>query len=121
MKKLIPILLLFAACGPSSFSQDRIDTIPIVEGYYWVFRNDTLTGSYRNPPKRDTISEWMHVSCTRSKGFVIARKALSVRVNGYCVAHLDCDRKPFPVHYHIGWCEGKDKLLTAFLNGRAKQ
>jgi hypothetical protein len=74
---------------------------------------------YTPPPTRDTLPEWMHISVTRAKGFVMARKALSVQVNGICVAHLDCSGKPFPVHYHVGWCEGKEELLKRLVKGRA--
>jgi hypothetical protein len=60
----------------------------------------------------DTIPESMHVS-TRKKGFVLSQVALSVRRNGYCIGHLDCNRKPFPVHYTVGWCQGKDEVYRA--------
>lgn len=61
--------------------------------------------------KPDTLCEWMHISM-RPKGFVIAQKALSVRVNGICVQHLDGRGKPFPVHYRVGWCEGKERVFN---------
>jgi hypothetical protein len=99
MKKLIPIFLIFAACTPTRY-------IPCPGSV-------TKTG--------DTVIEWMNVS-TRQPGFVVIRKALAVRVNGYCIQHLQCDGRPFKTPYIVGWCEGKDKLLTAFLNERrAKQ
>lgn len=70
--------------------------------------------------KRDTVSEWMHIS-TRAKGFVIAQTALAVRNDGYCIAHLDCDKKPFPVHYRVGWCQGKELLFNRMVKqGRAQ-
>jgi hypothetical protein len=62
----------------------------------------------------DTIPESMHVS-TRKKGFVFSQVALSVRRNGYCIGHLDCNRKPFPVHYTVGWCQGKDEVYKAIV------
>jgi hypothetical protein len=67
----------------------------------------------------DTVPEWMHVSM-RPKGFVIAQKALSVRVDGVCSQHLDCSGKPFPAHYRVGWREGKEELLNRLVKGRAK-
>lgn len=70
-------------------------------------------------PKPDTIPERMHVSM-RPKGFVLSMMALSVRDNGYCIAHLDCAGKPFPEHYKVGWCQGKDELLNRLVKGRAK-
>lgn len=135
MKKLIPIFLLFAACAPSRYLEcPQAKTIGGNQLSISVCYNpDSLPPCKHDLPncicllaapvaKPDTIPEWMHVSATRAKGFVIARKALSVRVNGYCVTHLDCDKRPFPVHYHVGWCQGKDELLTALLNERrAKQ
>lgn len=98
MKKIIPFLLIviIASCAPSRYLECP--------------RNVTgVTG--------DTVPEWMHISM-RPKGFVIAQKALSVRVNGVCSVHLQCDGKPFPVHYKVGWCEGKEELLTRLVNER---
>jgi hypothetical protein len=66
------------------------------------------------PVTYDTIPESMHVS-TRKKGFVFSQVALSVRRNGYCIGHLDCNRKPFPVHYTVGWCEGKEEVYKAIV------
>lgn len=63
----------------------------------------------------DTVPEWMHIS-TRAKGFVFAQVALSVRVNGMCATHLDCDKKPFPVHYHVGWCQGREQLFNRLVS-----
>lgn len=68
-------------------------------------------------PKPDTVPEWMHISM-RPKGFVVAMMALSVRDNGYCIAHLDCAGKPFPEHYKVGWCQGKEQLLTRLVKER---
>lgn len=70
--------------------------------------------------KMDTTCEWMHISM-RDMAFVINRKALAVRRDGYCIAHLDGDKKPFPVHWHVGWCQGKDSLFNRLVKeGRAK-
>jgi hypothetical protein len=108
MKKLLPLLMLaiFAYCSPS-----RITPCPQYVGV--AINADSLPAS-----NRDTIPEWMHISITRAKGFVMARKALSVQVNGICVQHLDCEHKPFPMHYKVGWCEGKDKLFNELVKER---
>jgi hypothetical protein len=95
MKKLLPIFLLFAACGPAKY-------LPCPGSV-------TKTG--------DTVTEWMNVSF-RPKGFVFCQKALSVRHDGLCIQHLQCDGRPFKQQFHISWCQGKDELLTAFLNER---
>jgi hypothetical protein len=92
---IVLLVLLFAACGPSKY-------LPCPGSV-------TKSG--------DTVIEWMNVSF-RPKGFVFCQKALSVRVNGYCVTHLQGDGRPFKPPFHIGWCQGKDELLTAFLNER---
>jgi hypothetical protein len=94
MKHLFPLLLL-ASCGPSRYLECPKPVVAI---------------------HGDTVPEWMHVS-TRPKGFVISQKALSVRVDGICSQHLDCAGKPFPAHYRVGWCEGKEELLNR-LKGR---
>jgi hypothetical protein len=72
-----------------------------------------------HPPsaKRDTVPELMHIS-TRPKGFVVAQQALSVRDNGYCIAHLGCSGKAFPAHYKVGWCQGKEQLLNRLVKER---
>jgi hypothetical protein len=57
----------------------------------------------------------------RPKGFVISQMALAVRHDGFCIAHLDCAGKPFPEHYHVGWCKGKEELFNRLVKeGRAK-
>jgi hypothetical protein len=80
-----------------------------------VFNADSLPAG-----KPDTACEWMHISMTRGKGFVVARKALSVRVGGICTTHLDCAGKPFPEHYHVGWCQGKESLFNRLVKGRGR-
>lgn len=75
------------------------------------FRIDTV---YTKP---DTLCEYMHLS-VRHNGFVISRKALTVRVNGICVQHLQSNGRPFPVHYKVGWCEGREELLNRLVNER---
>jgi hypothetical protein len=65
----------------------------------------------------DTVPEWMHISM-RPKGFVVSQKALSVRVNGMCSQHLQCDGKPFPAHYKVGWCEGKEEIFNQLVKER---
>ena len=121
MKKLLPILLvaLFASCSPSRM----ITPCPKYVGV--VFSADSLPPCQHKlanckclrvvADKHDTTSEWMHISM-RDVGFVINRKALAVRSNGYCISHLDCDKKPFPVHYHVGWCEGKELLFNRLVS-----
>jgi hypothetical protein len=68
--------------------------------------------------RHDTLCESMHLSI-RDNGFVIARKALSVRVNGICIKHLQSNGRPFPVHYRVGWCEGKDKIINELIKERS--
>jgi hypothetical protein len=99
MKKLLPILLiaLFASCVPARSPYGCPKDVTRVSG--------------------DTVPEWMHISM-RPKGFVIAQMALSVRDHGYCVAHLDCAGKPFPAHYKVGWCEGKELLFNQLVKER---
>jgi hypothetical protein len=65
----------------------------------------------------DTLCESMHLS-VRENGFVIARKALSVRINGICIKHLQSNGRPFPVHYRVGWCEGREALLNQLIKER---
>jgi hypothetical protein len=102
MKKLLPIFLLFAACSPSRY-------LPCPQN---------VTNAIG---KHDTLIEWMNVSF-RPKGFVFCQKALSVRDNGYCIQHLQCDGRPFKPPFHIGWCQGKDELINRLINERrAKQ
>lgn len=88
------------------------------------FHSDTLVygGGILALPvaKPDTLCEWMHISMTRGKGFVVARKALCVRIGDHCTAHLDCSGKPFPAHYHVGWCQGKEELLNRLVKGRGR-
>jgi hypothetical protein len=67
--------------------------------------------------KPDTLCESMHLSI-RDNGFVIARKALSVRINGICIQHLQSNGRPFPVHYRVGWCEGREALLNQLIKER---
>jgi hypothetical protein len=97
MKRLLLIWIFSGSLD--GFSQDaRIYKRPDL-------RLDTV---YNKP---DTICEHMHLSI-RDNGFVIARKALSVRVNGICIKHLQSNGRPFPVHYRVGWCEGREVLLN---------
>jgi hypothetical protein len=98
MKHLLPLLILLASCGPSRYLECP-KSVATIHG--------------------DTVPEWMHVSM-RPKGFVIAQMALSVRDGDYCIAHLDCSGKPFPKHYRVGWCEGKEELLNRLVKGREK-
>lgn len=88
---VIPVLIFFVSCSPSRMITPCPGSVTKIAG--------------------DTVPEWMHIS-TRAKGFVFAQVALSVRVNGICATHLDCDKKPFPVHYHVGWCQGKEQLFN---------
>lgn len=114
MKKLIPVFLLFAACHPAR----NLEVYrPDAHGYQSA---TSLIGPMVLQTTTDTVCEWMHIS-RYQKGLVIAQTALAVRENGYCIAHLDCDKKPFPVHYHVGWCQGKDELLTVLNERRSKQ
>jgi hypothetical protein len=120
-KAALPILLLifFASCAPS-----RITPCPNYVGL--IFNADTLLPCQHKLPnckclrvaahKYDTTSEWMHISMTRGKGFVIAYKALAIRKDGYCVQHLDCAGKPLPLHYRVGWCEGKELLFNRLVS-----
>jgi hypothetical protein len=111
MKKLLLLIALYIAGNNASFGQVGKD----ITGY--IYHHDQW---YEVRATYDTIPESMHVS-TRKKGFVLSQVALSVRRNGYCIGHLDCNRKPFPVHYTVGWCEGKDEVYRAIvelLNGR---
>lgn len=119
MKKLLPLLIIFlASCGPSRYLECpkyvgiAIDTIPLVQ----PVSEYTLE---EKPQPGDTTCEWMHISM-RDMGFVLNRTALAVRRNGYCIAHLQADNKPFPEHWHVGWCQGKDELLNRMVTGRAK-
>jgi hypothetical protein len=89
------------------------------EAYQQISHTDTFRIVRSVPPKPDTVPEWMHVSM-RDVGFVVARKALSIRVDGVCTSHLDCAGKPFPEHYRVGWCEGKELLLNRLVKGRGR-
>lgn len=113
MKKLLLIWIFSGSLD--GFSQDKPEKLYLwPDGKWSVLNPNVATATY------DTIPESMHVS-TRKKGFVFAQVALSVRRNGYCIGHLDCNRKPFPVHYKVGWCEGMDevyKAIVELLNGR---
>ena len=105
MKLILPIFLLavLTSCGPSRNIQTRcpkgvgiaIDTIPF-ELPRSEYTLEVKESAYLRPPvdnedvvKPDTVPEWMHVSM-RDVGFVVARKALSVRIDGICQQHLDC-------------------------------
>jgi hypothetical protein len=134
MKHLLPLLIFLASCGPSRYLECpkyvgiAIDTIPVVVATSSSSNPIMITSgtaSWQLPVigtpstnKTDTLCEWMHVSM-RDVGFVMARKALSVRVDGICSKHLDCSGKPFPAHYKVGWCEGKEELLNRLVKGRA--
>ena len=66
--------------------------------------------------QRDTVCEWMHLSISqRHNSIVLLRKALSVQINGKCIQHLYANRRKFPIHYHVGWCEGKEKLFNRLI------
>ena len=113
-------LLLFLLCQGSiaGYSQDTLT------GYHYTELSDSqkklFDAWHEAAPKPDTLCEWMHIS-TRPKGFVISQMAKAVQVNGICVMHLDGHGKPFPVHYRVGWCEGKERViewLTGLLNER---
>jgi hypothetical protein len=97
MKKL----LIFLLCQVSldGFSQVKITTLP----GHGVINQDVI--------KPDTLCASMHLSI-RDNGFVIARKALAVRVNGICIQHLQSNGRPFPVHYRVGWCEGREEVYN---------
>ena len=146
MKLLLPLILLavFASCGPSRY-------LECPRSVSLLFNADSLLASNTDTAcpgmshlgvvnafcrkhnilsikcpkcieeeKPDTTCEWMHIS-TRNPGFVLNRKALAVQRNGVCIAHLQADKKPFPAHYHVGWCEGKELLLTRIVNeGRGR-
>jgi hypothetical protein len=104
MKRLLLIWILSGSLD--GFSQDT-------RGYKRPdFRIDTV---YNKP---DTLCESMHLSI-RDNGFVIARKALSVRVNGICVQHLQSNGRPFPVHYRVGWCEGREEIINELIKERS--
>ena len=108
MKKL---LLLWIFSGSlDGFSQ----AVPSNDIRYLVQAPDGTYSIHKQGAKLDTTCEYMHLSI-RDVGFVISRKALSVRVNGICVKHLQSNGRPFPVHYRVGWCEGRDELLSALL------
>jgi hypothetical protein len=136
MKHLLPLLIFLASCGPSRYLECpkyvgiAIDTIPTDST--WDMRMNKVGVVYRQighsdtfkiirplPLKPDTVPEWMHVS-RYQKGFVIVQTALSVRIDGICTAHLDCAGKPFPAHYHVGWCEGKEELFNRLVKGRGR-
>lgn len=51
----------------------------------------------------------------RHNSIVLLRKALSVQINGKCIQHLYANRRKFPIHYHVGWCEGKEKLFNRLI------
>jgi hypothetical protein len=110
MKKL----LLFWIFSGSLDGFSQTVTEPPSIGYTLEVEPGMTTDRVLMPVTLDTIPESMHVS-TRKKGFVILQVALSVRRNGYCIGHLDCNRKPFPVHYTVGWCQGKDEVYKAIV------
>jgi hypothetical protein len=133
MKIILPLILLavLASCGPSRYLECpkyvgiAVDTIPVqlMDSNHGGLLPATIAcGGYLSEAickTPDTVPEWMHVS-RYHKGFVIVQTALAVRDNGYCIAHLDCDKKPFPEHYRVGWCEGKEELLNRLVKGRAR-
>jgi hypothetical protein len=109
MKRLLLIWIFSGSLdGFSQIGSSKIDSGDIT-GY--IYHHDQW---YEVRATYDTIPESMHVS-TRKKGFVFSQVALSVRRNGYCIGHLDCNRRPFPVHYTVGWCEGKDEVYKAIV------
>jgi hypothetical protein len=110
MKKLLLIWIFSGSLD--GFSQTVIE-LPNI-GYTLEVEPGITTDRVLTPTTLDTIPESMHVS-TRKKGFVLSQVALSVRRNGFCIGHLDCNRKPFPVHYTVGWCEGKDEVYKAIV------
>jgi hypothetical protein len=108
MKHLLLICLLSASLD--GFSQACQHNLPNCK---CLRISDTVVVA-----KPDTTCESMHLS-TRDQGFVISRKALSVRINGICVQHLQSNGRPFPVHYRVGWCEGREEVwerLVKLLN-----
>jgi hypothetical protein len=115
MKKLLLIWIFSGSLD--GFSQTVIDrprskfTLEVKDTDGYIYHHGQW---HEVRPTLDTIPESMHVS-TRKKGLVFAQVALSVRRNGYCIGHLDCNRKPFPVHYKVGWCEGKDEVYKAIV------
>ena len=114
MKKLLLLIALYIAGNNASFGQiggSKIDSCCVGYTTDYVYHRDQW---HEIRPTFDTIPESMHVS-TRKKGFVFSQVALSVRRNGYCIGHLDCNRKPFPAHYKVGWCEGKDMVYKAIV------
>jgi hypothetical protein len=128
MKKLIMFLLVHVS--PNAIFSQVVDTTqpirafdaskwgsPVTSSSPAPITFQTGTVEWRHPMNADTACEWMHLSI-RDVGFVIARKALAVRVNGYCVKHLKSDGKPFPVHWRVGWCEGRERLLNTLVNER---
>jgi hypothetical protein len=118
MKKILTISLvaLFAACSPSRIIPCPGPSKPVkIDAHGYAY-----SAAYHEIAS-DTLCEWMHVS-RYQKGLVIAQMALSVRENGHCIAHLDCDKKPFPVDYTVGWCQGKEQLFNQLVSERrAKQ
>jgi hypothetical protein len=112
MKKLLLLIALYIVGNNASFGQTVAELHSI--GYTLEVEPGITTDRVLMPATLDTIPESMHVA-TRKKGFVFAQVALSVRRNGYCIGHLDCNRKPFPVHYTVGWCEGKEEVYRAIV------
>lgn len=122
MKKILPLLIMaviVSCAAPKYYSCPKSVNI--------VFNADSLPPCTHGLPnckclrlalaKTDTVPEWMHVSM-RPKAYVVAQMALSVRVDGICTQHLDCAGKPFPVHYRVGWCQGKDELFNRLVKER---
>lgn len=129
MKKLIMFLLVYI--NPNAIFSQSIDTLqplrqfdvskwgqPVTSTSLGEMTLQTGSVEWRLPvSKPDTTCEYMHLS-VRDVGFVISRVALSVRINGICVKHLQSNGRPFPVHYRVGWCEGKEEFFNRLIRER---
>jgi hypothetical protein len=107
MKRLLLIWIFSASLD--GFSQDTLPPRTLTNCR--IHNTVGFSCQYCKTKKPDTTCESMHLS-TRDQGFVIAGKALSVRVNGICIQHLQSNGRPFPVHYRVGWCEGKEEVFN---------